>query len=436
MPLYNPIETKTRELKITGKYLLVPIGTEGNSKHLSIKVGNTLVHNPMAYLAYKPENVLWWGHLDMSDYIGKTATISYPAFPDDDPLKLFEISDKERDLLPLYSEPARPQFHHSQKRGWSNDTNGMMYYDGEYHLFFQSNPLNCSSPDWQYIYWGHSTSPDMVRWTQQAEALRPYGGDITNRHPSMAVRECFSGSGNVDLYNTAGWQKGKEKTMVVAFTDTGCGESIAYSTDRGQSWTYDKNNPIIHHGGRDPKPIWYEPGKHWVIAVFDGEDRGDRKTGDEKEGIAFFTSKDLHQWTFASKIYGFFECPELFELPVEGKPNTKRWVLFAADGRYFTGNFDGKRFTPDHKEKKKLFQRSVYAGQCFSNSPDGRAVYMGWATFPTEPGTSYNQHFTLPLHFTLHEEKDSDGNEIHRVHINPIKEVKAWEMKSSYAIVY
>jgi levanase/fructan beta-fructosidase len=109
-------------------------------------------------------------------------------------------------------------------------------------------------------------------------------------------------------------------------------------------------------------------------------------------------------------------------------------VLFGADGRYFTGSFDGKRFTPDHKEKKALLHGSVYAGQCFSKPPDGRVVYIGWATFATKPGTSYNQHFTLPLHFTLHEEKASDGSIIHRIHINPVEELDKLHAKKLFNI--
>lgn len=124
----------------------------------------------------------------------------------------------------------------------------------------------------------------MLHWTEQRRALRPFGGPYTpDRHPSLAQKNCFSGSANVDTHNTGGWQTGTEKTMIALFTDTGCGEALAYSTDRGQHWTcYDKN-PVIKHSGRDPKLVWYAPGKHWVIAVYD-EDR-DQQIGWAKIGI-------------------------------------------------------------------------------------------------------------------------------------------------------
>jgi len=118
-------------------------------------------------------------------------------------------------------------------RGWNNDPNGMVYYDGVYHLFWQCNP---AGRNWANMYWGHATSPDMIHcatspdmihWTEQDRALRCFGDHVANRHPAMAVKNCFSGSGNVDLHNTAGWQKGDEKTIVLAFTDTGCGEALA-----------------------------------------------------------------------------------------------------------------------------------------------------------------------------------------------------------------
>ncbi len=402
----TPQLKNARELNITGKYLLFPVSNKGQRGRMTINVGSQLVHNIDCDFPASTNAVDWWGWLDMSEYVGKTAQISAGAAVEI--CAMIESANEIRHLQPLYDESLRPQFHFSQIRGWNNDPNGMCYYDGQYHFFWQSNP---AGRDWGNMYWGHATSPDMVHWTEQVHALRPFGGSVSNRHPSMADNNCFSGSGNVDLHNTAGWQKGSEKTMVVAFTDTGCGESLAYSTDSGKSWTYYEGNPIIKHGGRDPKLIWYAPGQHWVIALFD-------ERAPYGQNISIYTSKDLKAWEYASSIPGYFECAEIFELPVDGEPAKKKWVIFAADARYAIGNFDGKKFTPEHEGKHQVHWGAYYASQCFSGSPDGRAVQIGWARIDM-PGMPFNQTFTVPTSLTLHATDEGI-----RMFAAPIKELE------------
>ena len=400
-PLQNAIE-----IVITGKYLIFPVSNKGKRGRMTIHVGEQLVHNLDCDFPPDKEAIDWWGWLDMSEYLGKTAKISVAAAPEI--AAMIESSNQLRNLQPLYDEPLRPQFHMSQMRGWNNDPNGMCYYDGQYHFFWQSNPAGFP---WANMYWGHATSPDMVHWTEQTHALRPFGGKVANRHPSMADASCFSGSGNVDLNNTAGWQKGKDKTMVLVFTDTGCGESIASSTDRGKSWTYYEGNPVIKHSGRDPKLIWYAPGKHWVITLFD-------ERAPYGQNISIYTSKDLKQWEYASSIPGYFECAEMFELPVDGNPANKKWVMFAADAKYAVGNFDGRKFTPEHEGKHQVHWGPYYASQCFSNPPDGRVVQIGWARIDM-PGMPFNQTFSAPTHLTLH-----TTDEGIRMFADPIKELE------------
>jgi fructan beta-fructosidase len=399
----------TREVKITGKYLIFPASNKGQRGRMTVKVGDQLVHSLNCDFPPDKDAIAWWGWLDMSEYAGKTARISAVAAPE--VAAMIESSNQLRHLQPLYDEALRPQFHISQMRGWNNDPNGMCYYDGLYHFFWQSNPAGFT---WANMYWGHATSPDMVHWTEHAHALRPFGGQVANRHPSMAVNECFSGSGNVDLHNTAGWQKGKDKTMVLAFTDTGCGECIAYSTDRGKTWTYYEGNPVIKHSGRDPKLFWYEPGKHWVIAAYERR----VVVANEENNIALYTSKDLKNWTFESILPGYFECAEIFELPVDGNPANKKWVVFAADAQYVIGSFDGRKFTPEHQGKRQVHWGPYYASQCFSNSPDGRVVQVGWAKIDM-PGMPFNQAFSLPTNLTLHSSPDGV-----RMFAYPIKEIE------------
>jgi len=404
----TPHPENAQEIKITGKYIIFPVSNKGQRGRMTVVVGDQLVHNLDCDFPPNKDAIDWWTYLDMAEYVGKTAKVVAKAAPEI--CKLFESSDRIRHLQPLYNEALRPQFHMSQMRGWNNDPNGMCYYDGEYHFFWQCNP---AGRGWANMYWGHATSPDMVHWTEQDRALRSFGGDVKNRHPKMAVKNCFSGSGNVDLGNTAGWQKGDEKTMVLAFTDTGCGESLAYSTDRGKTWTYYEGNPVIRHSGRDPKLMWYKPGKHWVIAVFDQDQ--DKKIG---RNIALYASKDLKEWELTGKIPGYFECAEIFELPVDGDAKKTKWVIYAADARYAIGHFDGKTFAPEHEGKHRVHWGAYYASQCFSNSPDGRVVQVGWARINI-PDMPFNQTFTVPTNLTLHTTEDGV-----RMFATPIKELQ------------
>ena len=405
-PEPNPHPENRQQIAVTGKYIIFPISNNGLRGRMTIYVGDQLVHNLDCDFARNKNAVDWWTYLDMSEYVGKTATVIAKAAPE--VCAMFESSDDIRHLQPLYDEALRPQFHMSQMRGWNNDPNGMCYYDGEYHFFWQCNP---AGRNWANMYWGHATSPDMIHWTEQDRALRSFGGDVENRHPAMAVKNCFSGSGNVDLNNTAGWQTGDEKTMVLAFTDTGCGEALAYSNDRGKTWTYYTGNPVIEHRGRDPKLIWYEPGKHWVIAAFDEDP-------EVKRNIAIYTSKNLKEWELQSKIPGYYECAEIFELPVDGDRTKTKWVIYAANAEYAVGHFDGKKFTPEHEGKHRVHWGAYYASQCFSNSPDGRVVQVGWARINT-PDMPFNQTFTVPTCLTLHTTDDGI-----RMFAKPIKELE------------
>jgi len=407
----------SRDMAVTGKYLILPIAN--NRKHrsrITVRVDGRLIHRLDCDFPPDRDSVDWWTYLDVKDYTGKTASVTgnAPAGIAD----LIESSDEIRDLAPLYDEDLRPQLRFSQKRGWSNDPNGMFYYDGEYHFFWQ-----CNAAGWHAScpYWGHAVSRDLVHWTELDRALRPYGGGDPNRHPNMVRRECISGSGNVDLLNTSGWQTGDEKALVLAFTDTGCGESLAYSNDRGRTWTYYEGNPVIRHNGRDPKLKWYEPGKHWVIAVFD-------LTGGD--GISIYTSRNLKEWQFASKIDGFHECAELIELPVDGDPVEKRWVMFGANAQYAVGRFDGRTFTPEHEGRHRVHWGTYYASQCFSNPPDGRVIQIGWTREINMPGMPFNQAFSLPTELTLRTTDDGI-----RMFAYPIRELEQLRTPSVLAVV-
>jgi fructan beta-fructosidase len=402
----SPHPQQTREIAVTGKYLIFPVSNAGQRGRTTVYVGDKLVHNLDCDFPADEDSIDWWTYLNMEEFVGMTATVTANAAPEI--MALFESNGEIRHLQPLYDEALRPQFHMSQMRGWNNDPNGMCYYDGKYHIFWQCNP---AGRRWANMYWGHATSRDMVHWTEHDRALRPFGDSVENRHPAIAVKNCFSGSGHVDLENTAGWQTGEEKTIVLAFTDTGCGEAIAYSTDGGKTFTYYEGNPIIRHSGRDPKLLWYEPGRHWVIAVFD-------QNQEHGKNIAIYTSKNLKQWELQSNIPGYFECPEIFQLPVDGDVSETRWVIYGANAQYAVGKFDGKRFTPEHEGKHRVHWGGYYASQCFSNPPDGRVVQMGWARIDM-PDMPFNQTFSVPTNLTLR--TTADGI---RMFATPIKELE------------
>ncbi len=390
-----PTADQVRELAITKNYLLFPISNSAKVCRMTIEIDGRIIHDfDINLSAEKPE---WWARLDLPSFVGKTAKITaHNVAHDNNGLALIESSDEIRHSQPIFREALRPQLRFSQLQGWNNDPNGMVYHDGEYHLFWQSNPFGSK---WGNMYWGHAVSKDLLHWEELPYALYPR---------VMAKSHCFSGSAHVDTNNTGGWGK---NAMVAAFTDTGAGETLAVSTDKGRTWDYIRENPIIpKRDGRDPKLIWYEPSQHWVIAVY--------TRVSERDCVEFYSSTDLKKWTKTGQIEGYFECPELFELPVDGDASKKRWVLTAANAEYAIGAFDGKNFTPEHTGKHKVHYGSFYAAQCFSRVPGGRVIQVGWARMEL-PNMPFNQAFSLPIELKLKSTKDGV-----RMLANPIKELE------------
>ena len=401
-----PPEELQKTVLLEKTYLNLPIKNGAPKRRVELLVDGKVVRASDIELA--PENPDWWAPMEIADFRGKEAVLKLDAMePGPGGLNIVDQSDEIKGHESLYDELLRPQFHFSQKRGWNNDPNGMVYYDGEYHLFFQHNPYGWS---WSNMHWGHAVSPDMVHWKQLPTALFPW---------TQAVAHCFSGGGTVDAANTAGFQAGDEKVIIAAFTDTGCGEAIAYSNDRGRTFTYYEGNPVVEHKGRDPKVFWYEPGRHWVMAVYDEEGSGDNR----KRRIAFYNSHDLKKWELQSKIDGFYECPEFFELPIDGDASNTRWVLLAADAKYVIGSFDGKKFTPEHEGKYQVHWGRYYASQTFERTPDGRRIQVGWGRIDME-GMPFNQMMTFPCRLTLR--TTADGV---RMFAQPIKEIESLHKK-------
>jgi fructan beta-fructosidase len=165
-----------------------------------------------------------------------------------------------------------------------------------------------------------------------------------------------------------------------------------YSHDRGRSWAEFEGNPVVKHEGRDPRLLWHAPSARWVMAVYD--------ESDGKRWIAFYTSPDLKSWTFRSRVEGFFECPDLFELPIDGDATRRRWVLTAASTEYMVGRFDGTTFRPETPKLPGHRGRGFYAAQTFSHEPRGRVVQLGWLQ-TTTPDMPFNQGMSLPMELGL-----------------------------------
>ncbi len=380
-------EPFTAEFTIAKRYLHLPVKTGAPMRRMKFTVGKETVREFDIELdtSAKPQ---FWAFAEVEAFKGKKLIVEV-MLPADSRIPGFGEADDVPDAEKLYREKHRPLFHFTSRFGWLNDPNGLVYHDKEWHLFYQHNPFGVN---WGNMHWGHAVSPDLVRWKELGIGLYP------KKYGDMA----FSGSAVVDKNNTSDWGTKDKPPLVLAYTSTARGECIAYSIDNGRTWTeYDKN-PVLKHAGRDPKLVWYEKGKHWVMAVYD-EFQG-------KQWIAFHTSPDLKTWTYASRIEGFFECPDLFEMVAEKEA---KWVLYGADAKYLIGDFNGKEFKPDFKEKKQLWYGNFYAAQTFDNAPMSklangkqRRIQIGWPNGVTFPGMPFNQQMSVPVELKLENSKD------------------------------
>lgn len=283
---------------------------------------------------------------------------------------------------PTYREPFRPRFHFTPPVNWTNDPNGLVFHDGEWHLFYQYNPFGTQ---WGHMSWGHAVSADLVRW----------------RHLPIAIPEAdgvmaFSGSAVSDTLNTTGFGRDGKPPLVAIYTsrtETDQTQSIAYSRDRGRTWIQWEGNPVLDVDDpafRDPKVLWHKPTRRWVMAVVLANQRK----------VSFYASADLKSWTHLSDFgpegahpVRNWECPDLFELPVEGEPGASRWILQVDSGaghpwlgsgcQYFVGRFDGVRFVNENPPETALWLdwgRDFYAAQSFASVPaaDSRRIVIGW----------------------------------------------------------
>ncbi|MFA5327436.1 MAG: glycoside hydrolase family 32 protein [Prolixibacteraceae bacterium] len=336
------------------------------------------------------------------------------------------ISIKAAKPEKLFNETYRPQFHFTPEKNWMNDPNGLVFYKGEYHLFYQYNPFD---KQWGYMHWGHAVSKDLVHWEHLPIALYP-DNDSKDKDSCTA----YSGSGIVDINNVTGLQSGEEKTILLFYTSKKNGQRLAYSNDKGRTWKkYDKN-PLIPYDptddARDPKVIWHEASKQFVMVLYRRPNNNDKQ-----KGISFYTSKNLIDWQYKNHIPGFFECPDLVELPVNRREDDKKWVLFDGDGSYIIGSFDGEKFISETQKMPGDYGANYYATQIWSNIPesDGRTIQIAWMRGGEYPDMPFNGQMTFPCEISL--KKFMNGIQLVR---KPVKEIEllhekkgeVWENKN------
>lgn len=300
---------------------------------------------------------------------------------------------------PLFGEAFRPRYHFTPERNWMNDPNGLLYYKGKYHLFYQHNP---EGNLWGNMSWGHATSTDLFNW----------------QHLPIAIRfeeefGIFSGSAVVDYTNSTGFGSTEKPAMVAIFTaarhdETHQSQYLAYSVDEGMTWHRYEGNPVLDESMkdfRDPKVTWDATTQTWLMAI----------AKPEEHKIAFYRSPDLKNWKHLSDfgplaaIGGCWECPDLFSLP--GPDGLTHWILIVslnpggvAGGsgtQYFIGQWDGTFFTTTQKKTKWIdYGRDNYAGVTFNDAPNNERVFLGWMSnwlyardIPTE---IWRSSMTLP----------------------------------------
>jgi fructan beta-fructosidase len=350
------------------------------------------------------------------------------------------VSKEDAEKMELhYTEQHRPQFHFSPDSMWMNDPNGLVFYEGEYHLFYQHNP---DGNVWGPMHWGHAISTDLVHWEHLPIALYP-----------DSLGTIFSGSAVIDWKNSSGLGSKKHPPMVAIFTHHNHKlakegsmqfqyQSIAYSLDKGRSWTKYPGNPVLKNPGirdfRDPKVIWYEEEAKWLM-VFAAQDR-----------ILFYSSPDLIHWESESEFLvetapgeGVWECPDFFPMKI-GKD--EKWVLIVSIGsggpnggsgtKYYVGEFDGHQFTNENSSKEARwidFGKDNYAGVTWSDIPsrDGRRIFMGWMSnwqyankVPTE---RWRNAMTLPRKLNL--AQDEHGYILSSFPVSETEQLRAERIK-------
>lgn len=412
----NHLSVNNTLVRITGggRYLLLPVQESIDDAKMNVLVDGKLDKSINVKLA--KSKVDYFVPFDLSPYKGHEVVMNVLTTQgrstvreakDDACWKNMTLSDS---FDTTNREKYRPAYHHTPPYGWMNDPNGMFYKDGVWHLYYQHNPYGSK---WQNLSWGHSTSKDLINWEVQPEALEPNGLGMV-----------FSGSCALDTNNTAGYGNNAVLGLYTS-ADASQTQSLVWSKDNGKTFELYPANPVIalETEARDPNMFWDDDAKQWVLLLAHALEHE----------MLVFTSPDMKKWTLQSSFGkgigaqgGVWECPDLFQLPVEGS-DKKKWVLICnlnpggpfggSATQYFIGDFDGKTFTADTDAEGNIptkwmdFGKDHYATVSWSDAPDNRRTVIGWmsnwqyaAEVPTMQFRSAN---TLPREMGLF--KGPDG---------------------------
>ena len=409
-------------------FVLVPVDNDvPNKDRFEVYDGNECVR--FWNISYGLKKADWFASLDLSEWAGKKLSFRLVNRTESEAKKaLSQLRFASAPWLPsnVYNEPKRPQIHLSPTLGWNNDPNGLSYYNGEYHVFYQHNPCGRT---WQNMTWGHYVSKDLVHWKDVGDVI----------HPDNLGR-MFSGSAVVDKNGSAGFGT---NAHVIVYTAAGepPTQCIAGSVD-GRVYRKLKTNPVIGYitpYARDPKVFWHKPTGKWVMCLYVG---GTERQDSKWHAFHIFNSSDLLNWQLTDVIYGdkdhkwymgqeasdpkigtyLYECPDLVELKIAGSSET-RWVVYCATGQYGIGKFDGIKFVPEKSDVRTTFCHRLsgsncgyYAAQTFWGDPKGRTIWMPWLKLETNDA-NFNQGFGIPM--TLSLKKTNEGL---RLAFDPVEE--------------
>ncbi|WP_395744344.1 sulfatase-like hydrolase/transferase [Prosthecobacter sp.] len=353
-----------------------------------------------------PSKAMLWRTWDVRDLAGKTAQI---RVNDQSPLgsiavDSFAQSNKAKglpvDASVLGYESLRPQYHYTALSGWLNDANGLLYYQGTWNLCHQHRP-----PDVSGITWGHAKSTDLLHWQRLPEAIQIAKGN------GVAA----SGSGMVDWKNRSGVQRGEQPPLLFFYSEHDKSKSgdrinqcLAFSNDAGKTFELYQGNPLLVTPAtkdRDPKIFYHEPSSAWIMVLSLSRNNKDR----EHATYGIFRSPDLKSWKLIQELgpgSWYWECPDMFELPIDGDSTKTKWVFQKGSGDYILGTLDGHKFTPETDPIRTNWGGNFYGAQSFTDAPNGRRVHLGWMSTGKDgpkswPGMPFNQQMSFPRELTL-----------------------------------
>lgn len=373
-----------KNIKVSNKYLNIPLARNltgffpsGNQQRLVIVCDGEICEEYGVLLSENPD---FWGCLYLDRYSGKDLKIILEG-GSQSLLDLIEQSD-EQVKMPEYSESLRPLIHFAPRVGRMNDPNGLLYYNGKYHCFFQLNPYGLGVGN---THWGHAVSTDLFNWTERPYAVLPDENGV-----------CFSGSGVVDYLNTSGLKTTEHPPILLFYTSCGskswmsrgkyCTISVCVSTDGGQTFEKYCGNPVIENISfinRDPKVTWLEHINRWVMVLYLDTDR-----------YMLLFSDNLLSWRQGQilELPYTAECPDIFPLPLDGDSDNIKWVIWGSPENYVVGHFEGEEFVSEtncirmssalisaHNNSRRRISGG-YAAQCYFGVPENRVIQQSWIT--------------------------------------------------------